>query len=169
MGVRTIEIDRLWNGDPALPGERVRLQLDETDHLLDVRIDAPLHGDPAPGTPPGRCDGLWDFEVVELFLVGPGDRYLELEFGPGGHWLALELNGVRRIAHHDVPITYSVTHEGAGWCGRASIARGRLPDPILSWNAFAIHGSGDRRRYLAASPVPGDEPDFHRIDAFPKY
>jgi hypothetical protein len=167
--VRTIRIDRLWNGEPARADERVRLELSETDRTLNVRVDAPCHDDPVPATPPGRCDGLWEFEVVELFLVGPGDRYLELEFGPAGHWLALELHGVRRIVDSVVPIEYAVTRKSDVWCGRASIAGDFLPDPILSWNAFAIHGRADRRRYLAAEPVPGDRPDFHRLEHFPAY
>ena len=33
--------------------------------------------------------GLWDYEVVELFLLNSDtEEYLELEFGPHGHYLA---------------------------------------------------------------------------------
>ena len=50
---------------------------------LSVSICAPYFGDPVPdGGVPGRpFYRLWDFEVVEVFLLGEGEKYLELEFG----------------------------------------------------------------------------------------
>jgi hypothetical protein len=50
---------------------------------------------------------------------------------------------------------------GAAWIPRAWLPRGA--DRV---NAYAIHGRGPSRRYLAAFPVPGDQPDFHRLDRF---
>lgn len=163
-------IDHLWDGEPAGAQERVHLELTETQDSLTVRIDAPFHGDPAPATPLGRCEGLWRFEVVEVFLVGPDERYLELEFGPAGHYLGLEFHGVRRVVDAHVPLDYSATRDAGRWNGVATIARGRLPSPIVRWNAFAIHGGAQQRRYLVAAPLPvGEEPDFHQIDRFPAY
>ena len=84
-----IEVDTLWNGDPAQPGEAVRITLrDGGPHLL-LLIDAPYHGDPAPDGPPGVFWKLWEHEVVELFVLGLADRYLEVEVGPHGHHLSL--------------------------------------------------------------------------------
>lgn len=34
---------------------------------------------PAPSSPPGATDELWEYEVVELFLMGSEQRYLEVE------------------------------------------------------------------------------------------
>jgi hypothetical protein len=42
---------------------------------------------------------------------------------------------------------------------------GTLPPPHRL-NAFAMHGLGLRRRYLAMEPVPGEAPDFHRLEHF---
>ena len=48
--------------------------------LLRLSIKAPLYNDPpAPASPPGATDQLWDYEVVELFLMGAEERYLEVE------------------------------------------------------------------------------------------
>jgi len=33
-------------------------------------------------------------------------------------------------------------------------------------NAYAIHGQGSERRYLAAHAVRGAAPDFHRLECF---
>lgn len=46
------------------------------ERSLEVLVEAPFFDDPPPPTGSrGRpCDGLWDHEVVELFLLGEQDR-----------------------------------------------------------------------------------------------
>ena len=132
-----------------------------------MRVDAPFHGDPAPPGPPGRRPGLWEFEVVELFLVGSGGRYLELEVGPHGHFLALELEGIRRLSRDDVLPAWECRIAEGRWRGELRIGLDRLPVGVDRWNAFAIHGEGKERRYLAAHPLPGEAPDFHQPERFP--
>ncbi|MBY0399504.1 hypothetical protein K2X89_04365, partial [Myxococcota bacterium] len=53
------------------------------------------------------------------------------------------------------------------WRGRARVPLDFLPTGLCSANAYAIHGVGDARRYLAWHPVPGPQPDFHRLELFP--
>lgn len=82
---------------PSLPADAACQTSIPANHFS-VHIDAPFHHDAAP---PGMIhgdayDGLWEFEVVELFLmhdVGNDTfEYLELEFSPHGchlvccHW-----------------------------------------------------------------------------------
>ncbi len=161
-------IDRLWDGARARAGEVVGLSATRQGAALRVEIDAPFHDDPAPSPPAGRCPGLWEHEVVELFLVGPDEGYLELEFGPHGHFLALQFAGRRRLVTDLLEVDdYRVESHGPRWRGFATLPIAWLPEPVNRWNAFAIHGSAEERRYLAAHPVPGDRPDFHRIDRFP--
>lgn len=162
-----IAIERTWDGAPALPGERVALDVIASADGLLVRVDAPHHADPAPPSPPGRCEGLWEYEVVELFLLGSGERYLEIEVGPQGHFLVLELDGRRRRARSDVPIQLSCARRGARWFAELRVARCELPPGARAWNAYALHGAGAQRRYLAFEPVPGERPDFHRLECFP--
>ena len=64
-----VVIDRLWDGRVAHPGEVARLELTRTPDGLEVFVDAPYHGDRAPPSEPGPTDGLWEYEVVELFLA----------------------------------------------------------------------------------------------------
>ena len=160
-----VDIDLLWDGSPGRVDERVSLRIELGTHLV-IDVDAPWHGDPPPDGPAGRFWALWEHEVVELFLVGPDERYTEIELGPHGHHLGLQLDGVRNAVNTDVPIGWVVEHQGERWKGRASVSREWLPDPIAAFNAYAIHGVGDRRRYLAHAPVPGDQPDFHRLEHF---
>jgi hypothetical protein len=160
-------IAHLWNGEAAEPGERVRVIATWDARGLRLSVDAPFHGDPPPAVPPGRCPGLWEHEVVELFLVDAGGSYLEIELGPHGHYLALWLEAPRRISRSDLALDYRATRAGGRWSGWAQLAGELLPRTVVRWNAFAIHGIGAGRRHLAAHALPGALPDFHRIDAFP--
>lgn len=168
MSVHRFEIRSTWDGQPALDAEAVDLTLELAagDASGRLRVSAPYHGDPAPDAPPGRLDGLWDHEVVELFLLGTEQRYLEIELGPHGHWLGLRLAGRRRVVDDAVPIQWNARIEGARWTGEARFAQSALPPGSFAANAYAIHGVGASRRHLAWRPVHGDEPDFHRLEAF---
>ncbi len=42
-----------------------------------VKIDAPYYQDPPPQDQPGSVWELWNFEVVEVFIVGRDNHYLE--------------------------------------------------------------------------------------------
>ncbi len=161
-------VNHTWDGSP-LDEEavaRIQLCLDPT-HLV-VNVDAPFHGDPPPGPPPGSTDGLWEHEVVEVFLVGAGDDYLEVELGPQGHYLVLRLRGYRNVVDRHLPLAFAAAISGSRWRGEARLSRSYVPAGELRGNAFAIHGAGAERRHLAAHSVGGERPDFHRIAAFPR-
>ena len=70
----TFTIARTWDGEPARQDEIATVVATRTSAGLTLTLDAPFHGDPAPAEPAGPRDGLWDFEVVEFFLVGPPSR-----------------------------------------------------------------------------------------------
>lgn len=159
-------IDKTWDGVPIAPDEIARVELIAGPAGITVSVDAPYHGDPPPPGPPGSTDGLWKHEVVEIFLLGRSDAYLEVEMGPHGHHLVLKLRGARNVVRRGLPLRYHARIEGRRWRGVAAIPRALLPDGLDRDNAYAIHGAGPSRRHLAAHPVPGPRPDFHRLDAF---
>jgi hypothetical protein len=159
-------IDRLWDGKEALAAERAEVGFWLGPAGLRVAIRAGFHGDPAPAAPPGRTDGLWRHEVVELFLANEAGHYLELEFGPHGHYLGLQFSGVRQLREPDPALCYQAEIVGATWQGRAEVALAGLPSGLELANAYAIHGQGLERRYLAAYAVPGLRPDFHQPQRF---
>ena len=159
-------MERLWDGTPARTDEKVCLSLERVAADITVEIDAPFHDDPPPDAPIGSTDGLWEHEVVELFLLGDDERYLELEFGPHGHYLVLTLRGSRHVEVSGLPLDFSTSRIGGRWHGRARLAGSLLPTSLRAFNAYAIHGLGAARRYLAAHPLPGDEPDFHQLRSF---
>ena len=168
MPSHRFEILSSWNGETLLPGEWATVDLLLGDPV-EVRVEAAYYGDPAPIDRPGRQYGLWEFEVVELFLLGDDDRYLEIELGPHGHWLALSLAGPRVVVDDWVPIEFEATQKGDRWTGRAQFDPSWLPTGLARANAYAIHGVADTRRHLATTPLPGDHPDFHRLDGFSRF
>lgn len=165
-------IQRTWNGVKAPPHEHVELQLNWISSAcggsdLHITINAPLHGDPAPKDPPGSLWELWNHEVVEIFIVGPHNTYIEIELGPHGHHLVLQLNGARNIVASHLPIIYSSVITNDRWRGDAQLGGDLIPAPPHRINAYAIHGVGQQRRHLAWSSVPGLAPDFHQLESFP--
>ncbi len=161
-----LRIDRTWDGRRARPDEIARLEIEPRGGHLVLRVDAPFHGDPPPASPPGSTEGLWEHEAVEAFLLGRDGEYLEIELGPHGHYLVLRFRGPRKAVARGIPLGYEARIEGDRWRGTAAIPFERLPAGIDRVNAYAVHGSGPGRRHLAAFPVPGDRPDFHRPEAF---
>ena len=161
-----LEIVHDWCGRPIGQDETVRIDLTLDADALVIDVAAPLHDDPPPAVPSGSCDGLWNHEVVELFLLGERDRYLEIELGPFGHYLVLQLEGRRNIVEAGQAIEYGVQRGSVGWTGRAVVPAAWIPEPVGLGNAYAIHGLAADRRYRALHPVPGDAPDFHRLECF---
>ncbi len=163
----TFVIGQTWDGEPVGADERVTLELGLDDETLHIHVDAPFHGDPPPPGPPGATERLWQHEVAEVFLVGRDERYLEIELGPFGHHLVLQLEGVRRATARGLSLDYEVERERGRWRGRARAPRAWLPAGLHAANAFSVHGRGVARRHLVARPLGGDAPDFHRIAGFP--
>ena len=166
MAPLTIKVEHTWNGVPIPPDEHAWISFHATDGRFIIAVDAPFHNDPCPPAPPGVLWKLWEWEVVELFVAHTGDTYTEIELGPHGHFLGVLLKGERNIVSWEHEIDYQVTLDAGRWHGHACLPSTLLPRPPWRVNAYAIHGTGTRRRYLAAEPVPGPVPDYHRLQYF---
>ncbi|MBF0119208.1 MAG: hypothetical protein HQK79_10270 [Desulfobacterales bacterium] len=159
-----IYISKTWDGKEANSNEKAEVEFFTLNDSLMVFVKAPFHGNNAPFEPAGSLDKLWEYEVVELFLIGDDLEYLEIELGPHGHYLVLQLKGIRQIVRKGLEIDYRAEISGNKWSAVARIPISYLPQKINCSNAYAIHGEGEKRRYLAAFPLGGEKPDFHRID-----
>ncbi len=161
-----LDIQHTWDGQPIPESEQTMIWLAPAGDDLQIELSAPWHGDPPPPTEPGPTPGLWRYEVIELFIAGPTDKYLEIELGPAGHFLVLRLAGVRKAIAQVKNLDYTATREGERWRGEARVPLRWLPKGPYRINAYAIHGRGDARRHLAWSPVFGEKPDFHQLEWF---
>jgi hypothetical protein len=159
-----LEIATTWNGLAIGAGERTTVRVSEaTGGGLLLEIEAPFHGDPPPPALPGPTDRLYDHEVVEVFLRGNElALYTEVELSPHGHHFVLRFDGVRNVIVRAAQIPYAARVEGRRWRGLAYLPAALVPAGALHANAFALHGPAGERRHLAAVPVPGERPDFHR-------
>lgn len=157
-------VERTWDDQPVDVQVTVELRRD-ADHLV-IDVDAPFFDDAPPPGPAGPTAELWSYEVVEAFFLGADERYLEVELSPHGHHLVLELSGVRQVVRQAMPLDFSATIEGGRWQGRARVPASWLPPGWDRVNAFAIHGEGEARRFLAFQPAGGEAPDFHRLEVF---
>ena len=166
-------IDKLWDKSPIDGRYQSKLSYKRTKDGVKIRIDAPFYDDPAPKAPIGRLDRLWQYEVVELFLVGPDGHYIELEFGPHGHWLGFAFSSPRVLSRDDLSIDFRLSERSVDkfglprWFAEGWIADGPSKQPIVSANAFAVHGIGEFRTYEVAFALPGHEPNFHQPADFP--
>ena len=161
-----LEVTQTWDGVPLEEDAHACVKFRLTEDALTIEVEAPFFGDPAPKHPAGRVDQLWEHEVVELFLLGDGERYLEVEMGPLGHYLVLQLCGTRRVERQALLMEYHATIEGDRWRGTARLPKSFLPDNPTHGNAYAVHGRDSERQYLAAFPCPGNLPAFHRLQGF---
>lgn len=161
-----------WNGTP-IGHAPVTFQISAQDSsFVRIHVSGPFFDDP--GSPPcqvgSACDGLWDYEVAEVFFLGKKEKYLEIELSPHGQHLLLLLNGVRKKFMDKVPIKYSAIIDRANnsWTGTAKIPIDYFPPDVSKINAYAIHGSGVNRRYESLYPASSDvsNPDFHRLEFF---
>jgi hypothetical protein len=146
-----IAVEQTWDGEPARDDEVAHISILDDDAGLLLEIDAPFFGDPPPSGPPGSTPKLWEHEVVEVFVLGRGDPapYTEIEIGPHGHHLVLRLEGPRNIVAAGLPLELStrLTADSKRWTATARLRIEHLPPRPHLFNAYAIHGVGESRRY----------------------
>lgn len=163
--VRTFTIERTWQGKLLDAAQRTAVHATVESERAMFEWDAPWPRAPLPSEAPGELWGLWEYPVVEIFLASVEGPYVEFEFGPIGHWLALYLTGYRHLERRLNGVTYRTRRDGERWRGQADV---RLPESHqwCSGNAYFIDGQGQTRVYAAASSVDDVAPDFHRSDCY---
>jgi alpha-galactosidase len=123
--------------------------------------------------------GLWEFDVVELFLRRPGSPgYFEFESSPSGHWLDARINQPRKDADFEWDSrmeTATRLDRGSGiWISILRIPFASItpeqeaPEAGAAWrtNLFRVYGKHPHRHYLSWRPTFTENPDFHVPDAF---
>lgn len=95
-----LTINNSWSGE-LCSDERVyaHVSLGMNRSGMLIRAQAPILDSPLiPDAPVGsRVEKLWTYDVVEVFFVGPGHCYVEVELGAGGHYLVLGFDSIRNL------------------------------------------------------------------------
>lgn len=164
----TLPITRYWNGAPCAH-ETLHGTVTLTKNAEGIEITASLPHQKTPripNQPAGtRVSNLWEYDVVECFLVG-ADTYLEVELGAGGHFLVLDFSAprVRKNEYADFQPTlqYDAHATQNAWKSSLLIPHRMIPKHLSRVNAFVIVGE----HFLAHAPTPGEKPDFHQPDTF---
>jgi hypothetical protein len=137
---------------------------------LEIQASLPHQETPrVPGQPTRtRVADLYEYDVVECFLVGEGGRYVEVELGAGGHFLVLSFDAPRVLAdaHEDLDPTLHFETGTHRWRSTLLLPAQLLPPRVCAANAFVIAGG----HFLAWHPLPGPgaDPDFHQPARFPR-
>lgn len=168
-----IHLTQLWNGEPAPAGHGGRTALTVESGLLSLSWDLALSAEPRmPAAEPGFTDRLWEHDVLELFLCSRNkpERYLELEFGPGGHWLALSFSDVRVREAELAELHPELRNEvqPGRWRGRAAlpvalVAKHAGPAP---WKGLVASVTGEQRVHACWPRLPGSAADFHQPESW---
>ncbi len=170
----TLKIDHYWNGVPC-PDRRLHgaVTLSSTPEGLAITAVLPHQLSPnIPAQSTGtRVANLWQYDVVECFIVG-SRKYLEVELGAGGHFLVLDFcKGAPRIRDHEyehfrpaLEWLPSAPEDSGRWRSSIVIPWQMVPQRTHALNAFIIVGD----QFLAYHPTEGSTPDFHQPRAFPQ-
>lgn len=163
-----LPIARFWNGAPC-PERHLHGEVDLMAGEGGLELGASLPHQPAPRIPAApagtRVANLWEYDVVECFLVGAGGRYLEVELGAGGHFLVLSFSAPRVCSdsHETLRPRLDFSCDARRWQARILLEWGLVPPGLAALNAFVIAGGA----HLAYRPLPGSAPDFHQPAHFP--
>lgn len=119
--------------------------------------------------------GLWNFDVVEVFLQKSfqSNRYLELQVSPLGQKLAIDIYEPRK--DHRIKSDYKGSMEAvitsSGFDAKFSVPINEIPgdEKLIFGNFTACLGPTMKRSYSAISINDKDkEPDFHIPRLFQK-
>lgn len=119
-------------------------------------------------------EGLWDFDVVEVFISRSLNNlpYLELQVSPIGQKFALFIDEPRKKTRKVIDITVDIATELTtyGFKASFSIPKNLIPGDSneIFANFFACLGDKEERSYFAFNVNNGTNPDYHLPKLFKK-
>lgn len=117
-------------------------------------------------------EGLWEQDVVELFLAGDSGRYVEFNVSSQGAWWFMPFSDyrVRAETRCERP-RVSVAIEPARREWRVELVFGlekilAYLGRITAWHVAAIHYAPTSVTYISSRNTEGGDPDFHHFSSF---
>lgn len=115
--------------------------------------------------------GLWEFDVVEVFLTRePGERlpYIELQISPLGQTFALLINTPRVETSYPEHLSFesNARVENGKWTSILKIPVAEIPgkEKVIYGNFTACLGPSGQREYFSLAPL--EKIDFHQPKLF---
>lgn len=165
-----ISVDMRWDGALINAGDVLGVVIADVPQEVRVQFTAHLTAQyTTPPNPPAFTDGLWEYDVVELFFARPDGSYVEIEVGPAGHWLVYEFTSYRQASDKTLrPLEYTAQVNNGLWQGSFVIPQAWLKCPLQECrvNVYQIRSTEAGREYLAWRSLPAIAPDFHRVECF---
>jgi len=154
----TLETD--WFGRPIAAPPSLSVERDDGALVFTASRESspPRHPSASAGA---FVEGLWEYEVAELFLAD-ATGYLELNLAPCGAFWAQRFDAPRvRSERQPDPAVFLAT-AAPGWS--ASL---RIPDTLVPTDLrFNLTFVTAAREHLSLAELPGPRPDFHQPSAF---
>jgi len=144
------------------------------DFTVHKRNAIPWHTDPVFTQDWGKNWGLWNKDVMEVFLQlrqNPNDLkapYLEIQVSPLNQPFALIIVEPRKTFHAPKILNFHsrVSLEDKNWTGRIELTLpNELKGSLLYGGCYSCLSEGPREFY-ALEPNPEANPDFHRPELF---
>lgn len=162
-----------WFGKPALRKCEFKLSIDKFWLTFAANwYQAPLYS--ASGTVGTFREGLWEEELVELFIRHSDSKhYLEFNLNPYGEWWGAFFMGYRSrdsvLADWKGKVGLFASQADQVWSSKIEIPLSLLKDvfPIdekTIFNVCSIMGDEEKQFFSWQKPLAG-EPDFHRVIA----
>lgn len=115
-------------------------------------------------------EGLWEQDVAEFFVAGPGSSYQEVNISPTGAWWSCLFSNYReRLEVCRFEPKIEVSRDSESWSVRFEVALSALnpwvgiePDARRFSACSILHDP--EPSYFAWNHQGGGEPDFHRAD-----
>ena len=162
------EVRNRWNGEPCPKDIWADFIVMEDEKGVHIHVTLPEDGFIRVPDAPAytRIDGLWEYDVAELFFVLDNGRYIEFEIDREGHYLLLEFDEPRKRSNDHVHTALEIDTSTIGGeiHHKITLPKDIFTSKIVKANTFVIAGG----EFLAWNPVPGDQPDFHQPGTFPK-
>ena len=137
-----------------------------SDLVFDVKAAVASH--PHPDASEGqRFEGLWEGDVIELFLAAPDGRYLEINLATNCAWWACHFDSPRSRSQEPAPLCRtSRLSDGVLRLATSVEWLSKSCNPCdLRWNVTAIlHRQACL--YSSAAPLSWENPDFHQPESF---
>lgn len=160
-----------WYGNPLDSGLRWSLCLDDGQGVYEAYMPFA----PVDGTKLEKGDfveGLWEHDVVELFLAGSSGRYVEFNVSAQGAWWFMAFADYRKRTSSDCErpeVSIQIDRSEQAWQVQLQFELTPIVahlGEVTRVQIAGIHHATETPVYLSSRTHLGGEPDFHHPSSF---